>query len=130
MRRFQILLACLTVLVGLSAVAGGIGLVWTNGLGMPLSWLHASWFASYIWPGLILVFVVGGTQLTAARLLWRKSPHSEYALATAGLALLIWIFVEMYSIAHPSWLQAACFFFAILIIVLTMVYIRLKSLSV
>jgi hypothetical protein len=89
----------------LTAVGGGIGLIETNGLGMPLSFLDASPFTSYLWPGLILLFVVGGTQALAVTTLYRRSAWAPAAAAVAGFGLIIWIYVEVVILPGYMWLH-------------------------
>lgn len=88
-----------------SAVGGALGLVFADGLGMPVGWLEGTPFGSFLVPGLILLVVVGGTQANAVLL--QHLRHSWYlaAAAVAGFGMLIWIFVEVailpgYSVLH------------------------------
>jgi hypothetical protein len=93
----------------MSAAAGGAGIAATNGLGMPKSWLAGSPFASYLWPGLVLLVVVGGTQAIAVVLQLRKSRLALAAAAVAGFGMIIWIYVEVTILPVTSWLQPAYF---------------------
>lgn len=92
------------LVIGVSAVLGGLGLIITNGLGMPIHWLLPA-FHSYLVPGLILLCIVGGTHLHAALLLWRGASAAPYSVAIAGFAMVIWVFSELYIIRQPHWLQ-------------------------
>lgn len=78
----------------LSAIAGGIGILATGGRGMPASFLADGPFTSFVWPGVILLIVVGGTQVLAAGLLLARRESGLLAPAVAGSGMLIWIFVE------------------------------------
>lgn len=111
-------------LVGISAVLGGYKLITTNGMGMPMSLLNNSPFSSYIWPGVILLFVVGGSYLLSSLLLFRKSRYAYEASATAGFGLLIWIFTELYMMRNPHWLQVLYFGFGILTIIATLLFLK------
>jgi len=93
----------------LSAIGGGIAILATNGLGMPLSMLSSGPFSSFTGPGLILLIVIGGTQTAAAVLLLRRSPSALAWAAVAGFGMVIWIFVETGIIAGMSWLQVLYF---------------------
>lgn len=107
-------LITLLALVGTSAAVGGFGLVITDGLGMQNSVLKDTPFTSFILPGLILSFIVGGTQLIALyKLLKRKNDALFYA-AIASFGLMIWLFVEVFIIDHRTALQAVFYAFAIL----------------
>lgn len=113
------LLASFLLLIGITALAGGYGLIFRNGLGMPLSSLAGSPFTSYFWPGVILFFVVGGTHVFASIMLFKRHYLSAEFSAIAGFGLLIWVFVEMYIILGGHPLQALYFSFGILTLVLT-----------
>lgn len=93
----------------LSAVAGGIGMLATNGLGMPLSALAGGPFTSFLIPAVVLIVVVGGTQTAAALLLIARRESGLLWSAVAGLGMLIWIFVETIIIRGGSWLQVLYF---------------------
>ena len=79
----------------LSALSGGIGLLFANGLGMPLYLLDDSPFDSFIVPGLILLLIVGGTQALAVLLQHRRHPWYPAAAGVAGFGMIIWIYVEV-----------------------------------
>ena len=94
-----------TAFSALSAVGGGVGMVTTDGLGMPRSFLADGPFDSYIGPGMILLLIVGGTQVLALVLLLRRAPTRLLAGAVAGFGMLIWIIVEVGLISEFSWPQ-------------------------
>ena len=104
----------------LSAIAGGIGMLLTNGLGMPLESLSGSPFTSFLIPALVLITVVGGTQAVAAGLLIARRETALLWSAIAGIGMLIWIFVETIVIRGGSWLQVLYFASGILQLVLVM----------
>ncbi|RLP78107.1 hypothetical protein D9V32_00615 [Mycetocola tolaasinivorans] len=92
-----------------SAIAGGIGLIFGDGIGMPSAWLEGSVFSSYLWPGIILGVIVGGSQALA---LLASYGHRKWALdfqIAAGLIMMIWIFVEIAIILVWSPLQGIYF---------------------
>ena len=93
----------------LSAVGGGIGLIATNGLGMPLSLLDASPFDSYLLPGLILLCVVGGTQALAVATHYLRSRWLPAAATVAGFGMVIWICVEVVILPGYHWLHTLYF---------------------
>lgn len=111
--RFRLLarwtLVVLTVFNALSAIGGGIAILVTGGLGMPLSMLAHSPFASFTGPGLILLAVVGGTQAAASALLLLRKETAFAWTAIAGIGMTIWIFIETGIIAGISWLQVLYF---------------------
>lgn len=102
-------LVVVTVFNALSALAGGIAIIATNGLGMPVSMLRSGPFDSFLVPGFILIVVVGGTQTTAALLLLARAESSLIWSAVAGFGMIIWIFVETGIIGGSSWLQVLYF---------------------
>lgn len=109
-RSLRIFLIVLEVFVGVGAVAGGIGVA-TNGIGFPVEWLEGTPFRSYVIPGLVLMFVVGGSQLAAAIAVWRRRWWGTVASLAAGLILAGWISVQVAIIGLVSWLQP--FYFAL-----------------
>lgn len=103
---------CLIVLTAFNAITaagGGIAMVATDGLGMPDSFLASGPFRTFLWPGLILLIVVGGTQALAAVLLVARREAALLATAVAGFGLQIWIFGETIMIGGGSWLQLVYF---------------------
>lgn len=93
----------------LSALAGGIAMIFTDGLGMPRSFLDNSPFTSFLVPALILLVVIGGTQALATVLLLRRRPSSLLWAAVAGFAMIIWILTETVMIQAFGWLQLLYF---------------------
>ena len=79
----------------LSALFGGIALLLPGSLGMPLSSISRAGFTSFLWPALVLLVVVGGTQLVAVATALRRSPRLLFWSAVAGFGMLIWIYVEV-----------------------------------
>ena len=94
-----------TIFSAVSAVGGGVGLVITDGLGMPRSFLIGGPFQSFVWPGMLLLVVIGGTQVLSLVLLLRRSPSRLLASVVAGFGMLIWITVEVGLIHEFSWPQ-------------------------
>jgi hypothetical protein len=110
MRRISLASAVvLAVFNALSAVGGGIAILLTGGLGMPVSMLAGSPFSSFTWPAVILILVIGGSQAVAAALLIARRESALVASAVAGLGMLVWIFTETGIIAGISWLQILYF---------------------
>lgn len=102
-------LVVVSIFNALSAIAGGIAMLATSGMGMPSSMLAGSPFTSFIWPGLILLVVVGGSQTLAACLLLKRRPSELLWSGVAGFGLMIWIFIETGIIQGLSWLQVIYF---------------------
>jgi hypothetical protein len=91
-----------------SALAGFLIAVPGHGGGFPLDALKDTPFTSFVIPGLILGVVVGGTQLTAAIAMVRRSPVRLLLASVAGFGMLIWIFTELALIGY-SVLQSVYF---------------------
>jgi hypothetical protein len=89
----------------LSGIAGGVGMMLTDGLGMPRRFLDNSPFRSFLLPALILLVVVGGTQAIALAQLIRRAPSALVWNAVAGFGMVIWIAVELMMIREFTWLQ-------------------------
>ena len=91
-----------------SALAGALIAIPGHGGGFPLDALEDTPFTSFVIPGLILGVVVGGTQLTAAIAMVRRSPARLLLASIAGFGMLIWIFTELAMIGY-SVLQTVYF---------------------
>ena len=110
---------------GLSGVAGGIGLVLDpsgQSLGIPSSWLAGSPFADYLIPGLILLVVLGIVPLAVLYGLWTRQYWGWLGALLVGLALLIWIGVEILIIGYQPQppLQLIYGVLGVVIVVLTL----------
>lgn len=97
-------LIVVSVFSALSAVAGGVAVI-PNWIGLPPSMLDGSPFDSYVVPGLVLLLVVGGTQVVATVQLFMRRPSALLWAAVAGFAMIIWIVVETAIIRGFSVLQ-------------------------
>jgi peptidoglycan/LPS O-acetylase OafA/YrhL len=113
----RVALLVLEVFVGLGAVAGGVGVA-TNAIGLPDDLLRGSPFGSYLIPGLVLLFVVGGSQLVAAAAVSRRHESGAPASALAGLLLVGWMVVQVAIIGLGHWIQAFYLVLGMLIVVL------------
>ncbi|WP_309615141.1 hypothetical protein [Salinibacterium sp.] len=102
-------LAGVLIFSAVSAVGGAVALLFTGGLGMPLSLLEGSPFPSFAGPALILAVIIGGTHTLAAVLLLRHRVSSLLWSAVAGFSMVIWIMVETMIIRGFSWLQGLYF---------------------
>ena len=89
----------------LSAVGGGIGLLTPGSMGIPLYVIEGSVFPDFTWPAILLIVVIGGTQALAVVAELRRAKSAHFLSALAGVAMLIFIFVELaimggFSILH------------------------------
>ncbi len=93
----------------LSAVVGAVGLIAFGGMGIPLEWLDASPFTTYLWPGVILGAVVGGSQVLALFAMRGRYLLAGGVSVAAGLVMMTWIFVEIAMMLVWSPLQGVYF---------------------
>ena len=95
-RALSLILAAVLLFTGIISIASGIAMIATNGIGIPLEYLEGTVFDSFLVPGLILAIVIAGVSILAGILLIKRKRYAIEASSSAGFALLIWIFVEMY----------------------------------
>lgn len=91
---WRLVLLILTAFCTLSAIAGFVYLTLARAPGWSPDFLKGSPFHSYAWPGVILLTVVGGTQLLAFVFLLSRSSSGPFFAAVAGFAMVIWIIAE------------------------------------
>jgi hypothetical protein len=91
---WRLALLVLTALCVVSTIAGFAYLGPGGAPGWSASFLAGSPFTSYLWPGIILLVVVGGSQLIAFLLLWKRRSSAPFWAALAGFAMVIWIIAE------------------------------------
>jgi hypothetical protein len=103
--------------MGLVALACG-GFLVVDGLGMPKSTLDHSPFESFLWPGIMLGLVVGGSHLVAARMIWFRQRDAASVSVLAAVILLGWIGVETVMVRDGRMLQAGIMFYAVIELVL------------
>ena len=111
------------VMLGLSAVYGGIGLL-TGTIGMPDTWLEGTPFGSWLIPGISLIVVVAAPMLVAAGLEVRGSRHGPQASVVAGLLQIGWVGVELLVMHRYDPLQPIVLALGVLIVVATLVRVR------
>jgi hypothetical protein len=103
MDRFgRVSLLVLECLVAVTAIAGGFALILgalnpelATVLNPPASYLSGSPFSSYLVPGIVLAVVIGGLHTAAFALGITRNALGLLSGATAGMALLVWVFVQM-----------------------------------
>lgn len=122
--------AIFLLLMGLSAVSGGYGLIFMEGLGMPASYVSGwPFYGSFIGPGLLLGVVVGGANLAASYLLLFKHKHSFETAITAGFGIMIFEFFELYITRQPHILQILYFFLGITTVIFSCLVCKKIKLS-
>ncbi len=104
-------LVVLELLLGASAVYGGVGLL-TGSLGMSDDWLAGTPFASWLVPGVALLLIVAVPMLGAALLEVRRHHLAPTASVLAGVLQVGWIAVQLlvmqrYFVLQPAVLLVA-----------------------
>lgn len=102
--RERLILLALDAIAGVGAVVVGIGLIggWIE---MSTAYLDDTPFNSYLIPGLLLIFIVGGALLATSFLVASRSKIALHASLVSGFMLLGWISIEIMLIGMVTWLQ-------------------------
>jgi hypothetical protein len=104
----RFLVLALVFFLSISACFGGWMLMdHPNGrrLQMPVSMLENTPFPDFFWPGIILFVVFGLGSLLVAGLVIQRADGYHRWVSGRGLALVIWIGVQLALIPGYSWLQ-------------------------
>jgi hypothetical protein len=105
LNRFATAAVSLEVFLSVGALGGG-GALMLGPKGqiipLPLSALQGSPFETYFAPGLILFCALGLGPLAAALLAWMRHPLAPIAALGVGLALLIWMAVEIAIVGYSN----------------------------
>jgi hypothetical protein len=96
----RVSLIVLTIFLAISAIGGGIQLL--SGFYVPPVEMLNGYFKDYTIPGLSLGLIVGGSALSAAVLLIRKSEFASLASASTGVIIMFFEFVEVLIIGSPE----------------------------
>jgi peptidoglycan/LPS O-acetylase OafA/YrhL len=95
----------LEIVLSVGALGGGLTLiVGPRGeiMPLPVSALAGSPFDTYLVPGIVLFTVLGIGPLLAAALVHRRHPLAPFAALAVGVALLIWVAVEIAIIGYSN----------------------------
>lgn len=98
-------LLILVAFQGLSGLAGEFGLISDptgEALGIPLEWLDNTLFETYFIPGVILFIVLGIFPMICYAGLWKEKTWVITGSFITGIALMIWIAVEIFMIGYHS----------------------------
>lgn len=131
----QLILSVCLVFIGINGLVGGVlMLADPNGapMGMPVSDLERTPFDSYVIPGLVLLLLWGCGSLVTAFGLWRRpqwpllirltawsGQHWAWAASIAlGLALLVWLTVQVFTLPAVAVIQYILYALAALLIAL------------
>lgn len=111
-RELTLGLGVLQVLIGLGAVAGGLGLILDPtgaSLGLPAEWLSGSPFPDYLIPGIVLLGVNGLGNLAGSLLTFMGYRHAGEIAVALGAFMILWIVAQVGWIGLSSWLQPLYF---------------------
>jgi hypothetical protein len=103
------LLATLCLFAGLTAIGGGVELVFSpdgSPVKPPLALLSHTPFHDFLVPGLLLAVMVGGVNTLAGILMLRRHLRANAEAIVSGAILALWIIVEVLLIRHVHWLHA------------------------
>ena len=84
----------------LAAACGAAAMLFTDGLGVPLSALAATPFRSFVVPALALLIVVGGAHAVALSMLITEHKRALGWSGAAGCVMVGWTVIEMAIIRH------------------------------
>lgn len=87
-------------------------------LGLPAELLAGSPFRSYLIPGLVLAFAVGGGSALAALAAWRRHAWAPLLVRGSGLVIAGWISFQIGFIGYQGLLQPFIFLIGLLLCVL------------
>lgn len=108
MKKYFYILGSLQAFTAIGAIPAGIGyLMDTTGtvMGASPELLANSPLSSFLLPGLFLLFVNGVANLAGAWLSFRKNRYAGHAGALLGIALALWIIIQVAWISLSSILQ-------------------------
>ena len=100
-------LIALESLVSACGLGGGLYLASRPLTAMPLRFLDSTWFHTWRWPGLALLFFVGVCPALAAGAALRRMPVALIGHLGVGIGLIAWIVVEAAWIVVSPPLQIA-----------------------
>jgi len=130
-KRVFLIEGILQAFIGVGAVVYGLLLIFDpsgNKASLPLELLSNSPFANYLIPGILLFLVNGVGNVVSSVLSFTKSTYAGYAGILFGLALIVWIFVQVMLIGYASWLQPFYLVLGILELIFgIIIYKQLKS---
>ena len=104
--------SALQLLIGIGAVAAGIGFILKpdgSNLGMPVELLGEAPFEDYLIPGIVLLTINGLGSILGCLLSFRCHPFAGKVTMILGVAMVIWISIQVYWMGLISWLQPVYF---------------------
>jgi hypothetical protein len=101
-------LGILQAFIGIGAVAGGLALMLDptgESLGVPLTLLEETPFASFLVPGIVLFTVNGLGSFAGAIASFTRHRYAGEAAIALGTFLVVWILIQVYWMSGFHWLH-------------------------
>jgi len=117
MKKFYYALGALQAFTAVGAIPAGYGMLSDTtgaGLGMSPEILANSPIDSFLLPGLFLLIVNGFANLAAAVLSFTRNRYAGHAGLLLGLAMILWIVIQVWWISLSSVLQPVFFVIGII----------------
>ena len=111
-------LVVLETFLAVSGTGGGIALASRPLTAMPLRYLHGTWFHTWRWPGLALLFFVGVCPALVAVAALRRARAVMAGHLAVGIGLLAWILLEVAGVVVSPPLQIVFGLVGVAIVVL------------
>ncbi len=108
MKKFYYLLGALQAFTAIGAIPAGYGMLMDTtgeGLGMSADILSGSPLDSFLLPGLFLLLVNGFANIAGAVLSFTKNRYAGHSGLILGIALTLWIIIQVWWISLSSILQ-------------------------
>lgn len=118
MRRSEVVVVVLELLLAIGAVFGGAGMLLDSsgrGQGLPADLLDGTPFHSFLIPGITLLVLNGVLPAAVAVLTIRRRRIADYGHLAVALVLAGWMAGETYFIGLESWMQPFFFAYALVI---------------
>jgi hypothetical protein len=106
------LLGTLELFIGVSALAGGFGLISDpSGIKMNLQteWLTGSPFSNYLIPGIVLLTVIGFGNFFASIAAFFHRGSAKFPAVYLGFFLILFLIVEIWTVGYKNPLQPIFF---------------------
>ncbi len=117
MKKYYFILGALQAFTAIGAIPAGYGMLSDTtgaGLGMSPDLLANSPLDSFLLPGLFLLLVNGVLNLAAAVISFTRNRFAGYAGLILGIALVLWIVIQVWWISLSSVLQPLFFIIGII----------------
>jgi hypothetical protein len=117
-------LVVLEIFVSVCGIGGGVYMAAQPTTAMPLRYLEGTWFHTWRWPGLALVFFVGICPALAAVATLRRVGLARLGHLCVGAGLVAWIVLEAAWVVVSAPLQVVVGLIGVSILVLGLVNLR------